>query len=256
LPSIFNYIDYPILIESTDFEPILEDATSSAEFAGYEQYWRQEIPRLFRQELEVVAQEEVVIIEARLRDRLVDIIRLCQDQAVSNYLNHRSSSAPGVARPEPDTEPTTSPIPPQSTSLPSSIGIALPSSITPEDYPVDGSDTLDQPLRNGNNPRTIPTSTPLEHRLRDARQNELSDSGYISTGSSFQDTPDIEMPSRPLPGVEPRSQMASPNVQPHQSVTSLTCHQGENTHDETFYGEMTISPYPIIDGPEWPFLLE
>ena len=197
-----------------------------------------------------------MIIEARLRDRLVDIIRLCLDQAFSNYLYHRSSSAPGVARPEPDTEPTASPIPPQSTSLPSSVGIALPSSIGPEDYPNDGSDTLDQPLRSGNNSRIILASTPLQRRPRDARQNELSDSGYISTGSSFQDTSaisDIEMPSRPLPGIETRSQLPGPNVQPHHSVTSL---QGENMHDETFYGEPTISPSSNIDGQEWPFLLE
>jgi hypothetical protein len=205
-----------------------------------------------------------VIIEAWLRDRLVDIIRLCQDQAFSNYLNHRSSSAPRVARSEPDIEPAVSPIP-HSTSLPSSIDIAPLSSGALGDYPMDGSDILDQPLQSGTSSQIIPAPRPLQSHVGEARHNELSDSGYISNDSAVNESSirnisvisDIEISTRRYPRVEPRSQITSPNVQTQQSVTSPAWNQGEDMHHETFYEDINIPhTYSMDDGPEWQFHLE
>lgn len=119
----------PLNIMWKDFEPIVEDgdSISSSEIERYEQYSRQEIPRLFRSALEAAANEEAVIIEGRLRDRLVDIIRLCQDQAFANYSNYRLSNASSTAIPEPYIEPMVSQTVEEATLLPSSVFLEPPS---------------------------------------------------------------------------------------------------------------------------------
>lgn len=151
-PSIFHYIDYLtslILINSIDFEPILDDTTSSLEFESYEQYSRQEIPRLFRRALEAVVNEQAIVIEEQLRDQLVGIIQQCQDRAFLNYLNHLSGNASSAVVSEHHARPVVTAVSHQSTTQPlySNTEVLPSGAITmPEDHPVYELDVLDDTI--------------------------------------------------------------------------------------------------------------
>jgi hypothetical protein len=82
-----------------DFEPIQEEVTHQpdAEMLLYEEYSRQELPRLFRNALETVVSEETQHLEERLRDELVNMIQDCQDRVLSNYRSLNTNGKPTEA---------------------------------------------------------------------------------------------------------------------------------------------------------------
>lgn len=77
----------PILTISLDFEPVQEEAESPdcRELANYEEYSRRELPHFFRSALEAAVNDEAQPIEERLKSRLVEMIRDCQDRVFSTY---------------------------------------------------------------------------------------------------------------------------------------------------------------------------
>ena len=205
---------------STDFEPIVEDGISSSEIQSYEQYSRQEIPRLFRSALEAAANEEAVVIEGRLRDRLVDIIRLCQDRAFANFSNYRLSNAPSTAISEPYIDPMASQMVEEATLLPASVSLEPPSSravTTLEDDLMHEWDVFDFGMQYEGNDQLISSSTSLESSSRETGHNESSDSAYLDDHSAMNepsslDSPEmfeIETSTRPPPQIEPQSQTGS-----------------------------------------------
>jgi hypothetical protein len=82
-----NIVRTPTLTISLDFEQVLEEAESpdSRELANYEEYSRRELPRFFRSALEAAVNDEAQPIEERLKSRLVETIRDCQDRVFSAY---------------------------------------------------------------------------------------------------------------------------------------------------------------------------
>jgi hypothetical protein len=79
-----------------DFEPIEDDSAlspDSRELAQFEEFSRQELPRFFRTALEAAVNEESQLIEERLKSRLVDMIRDCQDRVLSTYKSKFASSS-------------------------------------------------------------------------------------------------------------------------------------------------------------------
>jgi hypothetical protein len=63
-----------------DYEP-----HGSIEFAQYEEYFRRELPQRVRHRLEVLVDQELGPVEERLKSRLVDIVRTCQEELFSSY---------------------------------------------------------------------------------------------------------------------------------------------------------------------------
>lgn len=66
-------------------------SSGSIEFSNYEQYSRQELPRVFRGALEAIVNEQAQPIEDGLRRRLVDMIQECQNHVFSTYRSRQSS---------------------------------------------------------------------------------------------------------------------------------------------------------------------
>ncbi|KAE9363847.1 hypothetical protein N431DRAFT_356502 [Stipitochalara longipes BDJ] len=85
------------IIPDPHFEAVQEDIVLSPDsraLENYEDYCRQELPRVFRSELEAIIQAESEPIEERIRNRITNLIRDCQDQVFSSY----RSSAGTIAR--------------------------------------------------------------------------------------------------------------------------------------------------------------
>jgi hypothetical protein len=85
-------LDFYELIWAEDFEAIQEDLTlspDSRELANYEEYCRRELPRDFRAALEEIVHNESQPIEESIRNRLMNIIRDCQDRV---FLRYRSAA--------------------------------------------------------------------------------------------------------------------------------------------------------------------
>jgi hypothetical protein len=228
-----------ILIKSTDFEPVQEGSAQSPpapELENYEEYSRQELPRIFRQVLEAEVSEMAQPIEACLRNRLVAMIQECQDHVFSNY---RSSLSPNMSTHLPHIGSAACQIL-QSTSLSSAGSEEPPSAGTakiPEDHPTDTLEVQRSPYQDSS--RSIPHSMLLESTAWVAEHNESSDSGYISNPSVVdvcsQDTRGIfalRTSTWPHSQVEPQPQMSSSNAQPTQTFTSLIPNE-ENTDNET-----------------------
>ena len=77
-----------MLIIFIDFEDIQEDLTlspDSRQLADYDEYYRRELPRAVRAALEESIQNQSQPIEENLRNRLMDIIRDCQDLVSTRY---------------------------------------------------------------------------------------------------------------------------------------------------------------------------
>ncbi len=69
----------------------------SRELADYEEYCRRELPRTFRAALEEIFHDESQPLEESIRNRLMNIIRDCQDRVFSRYRSLSSTPAAGSA---------------------------------------------------------------------------------------------------------------------------------------------------------------
>lgn len=84
------------LTRSTDFDPVCEESAPSPdtrELEDYEEYSRQELPRLVRSSLESVVNEQTQPLEEHLRSQLLTIIQDCQDKMFSAYRSKRARSS-------------------------------------------------------------------------------------------------------------------------------------------------------------------
>jgi hypothetical protein len=87
---------------NTDFEPVREQediatqSPGSQELALYQEYLRQEVPRIVRGALETAVNSETQQLEERWKAQILEVIRHAQDQAFSNY---RATVAPTSAEP-------------------------------------------------------------------------------------------------------------------------------------------------------------
>lgn len=85
-----------------DFEPVQENAPQSPdsrELADYEEYSRQELPRVFRSYLEDAVNNQTQHLEESIRSQLVSIVQDCQARMFSAY---RSKVANKDKKPTPD----------------------------------------------------------------------------------------------------------------------------------------------------------
>ena len=85
--------------KNLDFEPIQEESDLAVEcqaLANYEDYSRQELPRLFRSVLETAIDNQAQPIEEQMRQQLTSMIRSCQDRIFADYkaLLLRNSATP------------------------------------------------------------------------------------------------------------------------------------------------------------------
>jgi len=178
------------LIKFSDFEPVQEDITSSPdsrELANYEEYSRQELPRFFRRELEAAVNDETQPIEDRLKSRLVEMIRDCQDRVFTAYRTRLNSSRAA-------TQICTQ-------NLDSSLAISTASSclavekrtsplVTAERHNNQSTTILDE-FYGGPPPSSFPHIAPdflvLENSTRLDLRNEESSSGSV-TGPSLTDS--------------------------------------------------------------------
>jgi hypothetical protein len=90
-----------------DFETVQEDTAlspDSRELADYEEYCRRELPRDFRAALEEIVHNESQPIEESIRNRLLDIVRDCQDRVFSRYRSSagREAATPSINPTSPD----------------------------------------------------------------------------------------------------------------------------------------------------------
>ena len=189
-----------------------------------------------------------MIIEGRLRDRLVDIIRLCQDRAFANYSNYRLSNAPSTAIYEPYIEPIVSQTVEEATLLPSSAFLEplSPRTVTTlEDDLMHEWDVFDFGMQYEGNDQLISGSTSLESSSRETGHNESSDSAYLGDHSAMNepsslDTPEmfeIETSTRPHPQIEPQSQMGSYDEQPLWTILPPSLNE-ECTSNEVNFEEI------------------
>lgn len=82
-----------------DFEPIQEESDLAVEcqaLANYEDYSRQELPRLFRSVLETAIDNQAQPIEEQMRQQLTSMIQSCQDRIFADFkaLLLRNSATP------------------------------------------------------------------------------------------------------------------------------------------------------------------
>ena len=83
-----------ILTVGIDFESIQDDAAKtlgSTELSNYEEYSRQELPRVFRGALEAAVNEQAQPIEDGLRNQLVNMIQECQNYVFTTYRSRLTS---------------------------------------------------------------------------------------------------------------------------------------------------------------------
>lgn len=149
LTSIYVDYDYDLTLEQkTDNFP------GSTGFARYEEFLSRELPRHVRKELELAMDSELEPIEDRLKSRLVDIVRSCQEKLFRMYqesLQPPISSEPSVNVPVAEVFPT---VGNSNTAVPprSSVSIEnedqLATSVPPS-YPALDFSQLDQSLFSG-----------------------------------------------------------------------------------------------------------
>ncbi|PVH71681.1 hypothetical protein DL98DRAFT_520946 [Cadophora sp. DSE1049] len=140
----------------------MPQSPNTTDLTSYEEFSRQELPRLFRGALETAIASEKQLAEDRLRNRLVSMIQECQDRVFSLY---RSQHEDGIGM--------SSPISPRSATGTGVTGLGiLQSSFQSPPYQVTNCMTfgiLDEDDRKSVMP-------PMEPRTSDL------DSGYFSIG--------------------------------------------------------------------------
>jgi len=78
----------PLLNMTLDFEPVQNENIKSPEsqnLASYEEFSRQELPRIFKNSLETIVNNEMQPIEERFRGQLTNLIKDCQDQVFFRF---------------------------------------------------------------------------------------------------------------------------------------------------------------------------
>lgn len=97
--------NYPTI----DFEAVQEDTAlspDSRELADYEEYCRRELPKDFRAALGEIIHNESQPMEESIRNRLLDIVRDCQDRVFSRYRSSagRATATPSINPASPDSQ--------------------------------------------------------------------------------------------------------------------------------------------------------
>jgi hypothetical protein len=175
------------------FEPVQDEAVQSPasfELSNYEEFSRQELPRVFRGALEAVINTAAQPLEEQLRSQLVSMIQECQDRVFSSYRT-RNSSSPAVSRTalaEPSSFSS------RITTSSARADLVNPSTL-PEDRPEDILDSLYQRLPYQSQSLSNPDFHAQQQAQKPARRDETSESGYVSdfsalnaSGSTSQDT--------------------------------------------------------------------
>jgi hypothetical protein len=206
------------------FEPVQDEvihSPDSFELANYEEFSRQELPRIFRGALEAVVDTAAQPLEEQLRSQLVSMIQECQDRVFSSYRARNSSDPVGFTTTQPASVSTpilTSSVPPDTGTL-SSI---------PEEGPIQVLDNLYQrpPYLNQS------LSTP-DFQLRGEQQasettarNDPSESGYVSDFSTVHASVSISQEI----GTDLTSDLAS-SCSGMQSLSQSTKDRGDKNNN-------------------------
>jgi hypothetical protein len=165
--------------QGEDFESPQDDASQSPvsqELASYEEYSRQELPRVFRRFLEAAVTQQTQPIGDLLRSQLVNMIRESQDQVFSTYRARPAWNTSGSNQTGADTSTSPQPHFPISSSKDQRFSDSL-----------DGEDQSTAMLENffqsppyQDNDDLGWDSTMSQRSSEVAAQNASSDSGYIS----------------------------------------------------------------------------
>ncbi|CAG8978418.1 hypothetical protein HYALB_00013107 [Hymenoscyphus albidus] len=83
----------PYFEAATDY---IQRSPGSVELSSYEEYSRQELPRIFRRALEAAVGEQALPIENVLRNRLVEMIQECQNHVFTAYRSRQAASSATV----------------------------------------------------------------------------------------------------------------------------------------------------------------
>ena len=79
-------------IDSESIQDYATESLGSTELSNYEEYSRQELPRVFRGALEAAVNEQAQPIEDGLRNQLVNMIQECQNYVFSTYRSRLTSN--------------------------------------------------------------------------------------------------------------------------------------------------------------------
>lgn len=208
------------------FEPVQDEAIRSPspfELANYEEFSRQELPRVFRGALEVVINTAAQPLEEQVRSQLVSMIQECQDRVFSSHRTRNSSGpvASTTAQPSSFSAPIlTSSITPDAVNLSSLL----------EERPIEVLDNLYQ-----RPPYQSQSLSNPEFQLRGGQQasetttrNESSESGYVSDFSAMHASSSMSQGTR----TDLTSELAS-NLSGIQPQSHLTEDRGDTENDNT-----------------------
>ena len=249
----------------TAFEPVQDEAIQSPasfELSNYEEYSRHELPRVFRSALETVINNAAQPLEEQVRSQLVSMIQECQDLVFSTYRNLNSSS-PGLSGIEGD--PSISSVPIPSSSIPG--GLQNPNRLLEE-----GRESILENLYQRPPYQSQTLSNPdiqllvQQQAPKSARQNESSESGYVSDFSApnapgiLNNNPSTDLTTASRSGVGSQSQPTSDYAETYDSSTQPSMSYNENYVRGTFSldDEATTLPFSedlsdmyMYENPSW-----
>jgi hypothetical protein len=217
------------------FEPVQDEAIQSPasfELSNYEEFSRQELPRVFRGALEAVINTAAQPLEEQLRSQLVSMIQECQDRVFSSYRS-RNSSSPAVSRMA-LAQPHSIPALITTSSLPADLGNLR---TLPEERSEDILDSLYQRPPYQSQSLSNPDFHDRQQAPKPTRRDETSESGYVSDfsalnapASTSQDTGIDLTISNSSSGIQPQSKPTEGHADTHNGNTpSFTSYTDDYT---------------------------